>query len=75
MHPTVHQLKATLAELPADDRAEIAYYLLATMEPSDADAQALWHEELGRRLDDARSGRDAGIAAEDAVERLRKQFP
>jgi putative addiction module component (TIGR02574 family) len=75
MTPSVEQLKATLAELPQTDKAELAHYLLTSMEPMDPDAEEAWREELGRRLDDIRSGREVGIPAEEVMDRLRKKYP
>jgi putative addiction module component (TIGR02574 family) len=75
MTPSVEQLKATLAELPRTDKAELAHFLLTSMEPTDADAEEAWHEELERRLEDIRSGREVGIPAEEVMDRLRKKYP
>jgi putative addiction module component (TIGR02574 family) len=44
-------------ELSADDRAELAADLLASLDgPPDADASAAWTDEIRRRVDGALAG-------------------
>lgn len=76
MLPSVDQLKATLSGLPSADRAEIAHYLLVSLdEPAADDAVTAWHDELNRRVEEIQSGKAVGVPLEDAVADLRKRFP
>ena len=50
-------LEAALA-LDPNERARLAKQLLTSLEPADADAERLWRDELGKRLD----ALDAGTA-------------
>jgi putative addiction module component (TIGR02574 family) len=54
-------LKRALA-LPPEDRAELAGSLLESLDVGqDPDAQAAWHEEIGRRIQDLDSGKAKAI--------------
>lgn len=66
------QLKFQLAQLPVEDRAELAHYLIGTLdEAEDADAEAAWKEELARRKIEIESGRAIGEPAQSVFARLR----
>lgn len=81
MIPTVEQLKTTLAGLPTADRAELAHYLLVSLdEQADSDApqasdMAEWRAELDRRVAEIHSGKAVGIPLETVVAELREHFP
>src|SRR5438128_12244307 len=64
MAATTEELKAQLASLPIEDRAELAHYLIDTLDEAfDPDAEAAWDVELKRRGAQIRSGTAAGEAA------------
>ena len=46
MSPILDQLKATASELPLAERAELAHYLLDTLEPADEGVAEAWQLEL-----------------------------
>ena len=71
---TLSELKRSADGLSETDRAELADYLLETLD-SEADVAAAWREELGRRLADIRSGKERGVPAEDVLRRLREKYP
>jgi putative addiction module component (TIGR02574 family) len=76
MTETAECLKAELALLPDADRAELAHFLIWSLdEGSDEDAEAAWDVELARRLAEIKSGRAVGRPAEEVFRRLREQFP
>lgn len=76
MLPTVDQLKATLAGLPSSDRAELAHYLLVSLDaPAADDDQVAWNAELDRRVDDVRAGKVTVIPLESVVKELRERYP
>ncbi|HYC88680.1 MAG TPA: addiction module protein [Thermoanaerobaculia bacterium] len=44
--------------LPANDRAELAAQLLASLDEAEADVEAAWAAEIERRVADARANPD-----------------
>ncbi len=56
-------------KLDADDRAELASELIASLEPADdGDVEAAWETEIRVRVAQARSGVDPGRPWEDVLE-------
>lgn len=75
MSRTVEQLKSLLAGLPVEDRAELAHFLLHSLPPEeDVEDEAAWVEELNRRLEEIKSGKDVGIPAEQVFAELRLKY-
>ena len=72
MSPKLEELKATLSGLPVPERAELAHYLLHTLEPVEEGAAAEWLALAERRLADIRAGRVVGIPAEEVLESMRR---
>jgi putative addiction module component (TIGR02574 family) len=69
-------LKAQLARLPIEDRAELAHYLIDTLDEAiDPDAEVAWDAELERRGAEIRSGTAAGESAASVFARLRDRLP
>jgi putative addiction module component (TIGR02574 family) len=75
MSATLEELKSTVSGLPASDRAELAHYLLRTLEAPDEGAAAEWLALAEQRMDDVRGGRVVGIPAEQVMESLRRPRP
>lgn len=76
MSETLEGLKSRLGTLPDRDRAELAQFLIDSLEPeSDADADAAWEVELTRRAAEIRAGAVAGKTAEQVFAELRARFP
>jgi putative addiction module component (TIGR02574 family) len=74
MSKLIDGLKAQLAVLPARDRAEIASFLIGSLDAEvDPDAQRAWDTELQRREEEINSGRAKGEPAERVLKRLRKK--
>jgi putative addiction module component (TIGR02574 family) len=70
------KLKGALMQLPTEDRAELAYCLLRSLdEGDDADVRSAWEAELMRRLQEMESGEAAGVPAEKVFAELRKMYP
>ncbi len=70
------QLKATLLQLTTEDRAELAYCLLRSLdEGDDDDVQSAWKAELERRWQEMESGKEPGEPAEKVFADLRKKYP
>jgi len=80
MLPLIDQLKTAMAGLPSADRAELAHYLLLSLDEStdnstDDEALTAWHHELTLRVEEVRSGKVIGIPLEQVVAELRERFP
>lgn len=58
MTQLAEKLKTELAQLPIEDRAELASFLIESLdEGADRDAEAAWDTELARRADEIRTGK------------------
>lgn len=73
MNSSLEELKTALITLPAPQRAELAHYLLHTLDDAEADAAAEWLALAQRRMDDVRAGKAVGIPAEQVLESLRER--
>lgn len=65
MNLTLQELKTAAGELPAPQRAELAHYLLESLEPVEEGWAEAWHAELDRRMEEIRSGKEVGIPVEE----------
>lgn len=76
MSPAFEQLKSQLGRLSQEERAELAVFLLDSLDPEEEDREvtAAWEEEIGRRVADIRSGKAEGKAAEQVFAELREQY-
>jgi putative addiction module component (TIGR02574 family) len=75
MSPLISRLKAEIDQLPVQDRAELAHYLIRSLdEQEDADSEAAWDAELTRRAADIRSGRAKGKPADQVLSELREKY-
>jgi putative addiction module component (TIGR02574 family) len=70
MDLSLEQLKATLSGLPAAERAELAQYLLRSLDPEEEGARAEWLALAEQRMAEVRAGRVAGIPAEEVLKSL-----
>ena len=56
-HEANELLRKALA-LPEEERAELASTLIDSLDPiTDEDVEAAWQKEIGRRIDELRSGK------------------
>ena len=63
-----------LLALPSRDRARLAELLLASLEGSDAGAEAAWDDEIGRRAAELDSGQVAGVPAHEVFEEVERRL-
>jgi putative addiction module component (TIGR02574 family) len=70
MSPTLDELKLTISGLPLADRAELAHFLLVTLEAPDEGAAAEWLALVKQRMEDIHAGRVVGIPAEQVMSSL-----
>ena len=75
MSATLEQLKVTLSGLPVPERAELAHYLLQTLEPAEEGVSEAWRAEVARRVAEIRSGKVVGKPVEEVLARLREKYP
>jgi putative addiction module component (TIGR02574 family) len=76
MIATVEQFKAQAMLFTESERAELAHFLLISLEPEeDEGVTAAWEAEVGRRVDEIRSGKAVGKAADQLFAELREQYP
>ena len=75
MAVSLDELKTTAAGLSPPERAELAAYLLHTLEPAEDGAAAEWLALAEGRMADVRAGRVVGVPAEQVLEGLRRPRP
>ena len=76
MPSVIENLKPTLAGLSEDERAELAYFLLQSLnERRGDDSRRDLLTELDRRWHEIESGEEKGVPAEVVHARLRTRFP
>ena len=75
MTQIAEQLKQQLIRLSAQDRAELAQFLIGSLEQDeDPDAEEVWSRELDKRTEEIESGRVVGKPAEEVFARLRERY-
>jgi putative addiction module component (TIGR02574 family) len=75
MTETAEGLKSQLALLPRPDRAELAHFLINSLdEGMDPDAESAWDCELDQRMQDINTGTAGGASAEEVVAELREKY-
>lgn len=60
--------------LPVEERARLAECVLQTLNAPDAEIDAAWAAEAGRRLEELRGGQVEGIPGEVVFERIRQRL-
>ena len=70
MNPALEQLKATLSSLPAAERAELAQFLLRSLDPEEPGAREEWLALAEERLAEVRAGKVVGIPAAEVLRSL-----
>jgi putative addiction module component (TIGR02574 family) len=74
MSAMAEQLRGKLAGLSEADRAELALFLIHSLDHgTDIDAEAAWDTELQKREEEIRSGRATGEPAKEVFSELRKK--
>jgi putative addiction module component (TIGR02574 family) len=75
MTEAAEKLKAQLSQLSMQERAELAHFLIHSLDEAvDADAEAAWDTELARRMEEIRSGNAVGEPADKVFAELRKKY-
>jgi putative addiction module component (TIGR02574 family) len=73
MSEIAEKIKEQASRLPVEDRADIAYFLLHSLDCDEDEAgiHAAWEAELERRWAEVESGNAVGIPADQALAQLR----
>jgi putative addiction module component (TIGR02574 family) len=75
MRAKAERLKSELAELTPEDRAELARFLVQSLDDEDLlSIEEAWDEVLKRRAEEIESGRVAGEPAENVLRELRAKY-
>lgn len=75
MTEAVEQLKSQVSSLSAPERAELAYFLLSSLEPEEDGVQEAWRAEVARRVAKIRDGSAVGRPAGEVLAELRERYP
>lgn len=75
MTETAEKIKSELSRLSLQERAEIAYFLIHSLdEEVNADTEAAWDAELAQRLEDIKSGKAVGEPADKVFAEIRENY-
>ncbi len=75
MTAKAERIKSELAALTTEDRAELARFLIQSLdEGEDQGVEEAWDEELKRRAVEIESGRVTGEPAENVLRELRAKY-
>lgn len=75
MTESVERLKAQAGALSGPERADLAYFLLTSLEPEEEGVEQAWRAEIARRVAEIRSGRAKGRPADEVLAELRERHP
>lgn len=75
MTETAQKLKIELSQLSIKERAELAYFLIHSLdEEVDDDAESAWDVELTRRMQEINSGTASGKPSNQVLTELREKY-
>jgi putative addiction module component (TIGR02574 family) len=75
MSETAEKLKLELSQLSAKERAEIAYFLIHSLDDDlDDNLETVWDKELTQRLEDINSNTVIGEPIYQVFEELREKY-
>jgi putative addiction module component (TIGR02574 family) len=75
MTEAVEYLKSQASILSTAERADLAYFLLTSLEPEEEGVEGAWREEIARRVAEIRSGQAVGRPIDDVLAELRERYP
>jgi putative addiction module component (TIGR02574 family) len=73
MSELVLQILSRIDDLSPQERAEVAYAYLRSLEPEEEGVEEAWQAELARRVAEIRNGRATGKPADQLFAELRGQ--
>jgi putative addiction module component (TIGR02574 family) len=75
MTKLAQDLKQQLSSLPVQDRADLAYFLLHSLdEQADVNWESAWADEVEKRRAEIRNGSVKGEPAADVFAELKKKY-
>lgn len=75
MSQAAEELKVELAKLPIPERAELAQFLIHSLEEGwDVETEAAWDAELTRRATEIKKGEAKGESAHIVFDKLREKY-
>ncbi|MUG95952.1 addiction module component [Scytonema sp. UIC 10036] len=75
MTDTAEKLKLELSQLSLQERAELAHFLIQSLEEGDNDdLEAAWDTELTKRLEDIHQGTAVGEPSIQVFSQLREKY-
>lgn len=75
MTETAEKLKIELSQLSVEERAELAYFLIHSLdEEVDYDVERAWDVELTRRMQEINNGTASGEPSSQAFTDLREKY-
>jgi putative addiction module component (TIGR02574 family) len=75
MSQAAEELKVELAKLPIPERAELAQFLIHSLEEGwDVETEAAWDAELTRRATEIKKGEAKGESAQIVFDKLREKY-
>lgn len=75
MSEIAEKLRTVLDVLPPDDRAELAYHLIRSLDDdSGRETEAAWKAVLARRAEEIKSGKAQWRPAQEVFARLREKY-
>ena len=77
MSEAVLKLKPLLDALTADERAEVAEYLVHADGEENLtreEWEAAWADEVNRRIEDAKANRTTGVPHEEVMRRMKEKY-
>jgi putative addiction module component (TIGR02574 family) len=74
MSETAKKLKSKLLQLSTRDRAELAHFLLQSLDRTDPEAEAAWDAELAKRLAEIKSGKAVSEPAAKVLRELKDKY-
>jgi len=79
VNEAVEKIKCQVLTLTIKDRAELAAFLLSSLEEDEEEdpgaVEAAWDAELAKRLEEIESGTIVGLPAEQVLEEMRRKYP
>ena len=75
MTNAVEQLKSQAEQLSVPERADLALFLLHSLEPQEPGAEEAWQTEIQRRVAEIRNGTAVARPLDDVLAELRVRYP
>jgi putative addiction module component (TIGR02574 family) len=68
-------MKGEARKLSVTERADLAYFLLESLEPEEEGVEEAWRAEIARRIAEIHGGQAVGRPVEEVLADLRERYP